>query len=146
MKEETTRTQAVARVSSSVRGYLPMAAYTSETGVNTSRIGPATRKYSRRAVSDWQTAIAKDPANTNTVKHENSHQLNRLAIALSLYHTKYSQLPISLDCVFDASLVPETWRDWSGDSTGVVSQVYGESGNRKLTQCPGKGTIEFEVS
>jgi hypothetical protein len=40
------------------------------------------------------------------------------------------QLLISPDCVFDASLVPETWRDWFVDSTGVMSQVSGEPRNR----------------
>jgi hypothetical protein len=40
------------------------------------------------------------------------------------------RVPISPNCVFDASLVPETWRDWLVDSTGVMSQVPGESRNR----------------
>jgi hypothetical protein len=34
---------------------------------------------------------------------------------------------ISLDCVFAASLVPETWRDSFIDSTKVMRQVPGES-------------------
>jgi hypothetical protein len=34
---------------------------------------------------------------------------------------------ISPNRVFDASLVPETWRSWFVDSTGVISQVSGES-------------------
>jgi hypothetical protein len=37
------------------------------------------------------------------------------------------QLLSSSDCVFDASLVPETWQDSFIDSTGVMSQVPGES-------------------
>jgi len=40
--------------------------------------------------------------------------------------TPERQFLISLNCVFDASLVPETWRDWFVDSTGVMCQVPGE--------------------
>ena len=32
------------------------------------------------------------------------------------------QVLVSLNCVFDASLVPETWRDWFVDSTGVMTK------------------------
>jgi len=42
------------------------------------------------------------------------------------------QLPISPDCVFDASLVPETCLDRFGDLKGLTQQVSGESRNRKL--------------
>jgi hypothetical protein len=45
-------------------------------------------------------------------------------------HPVSCQLLISPDCVFDASLVPETWRDWFVDSTGVISQVPEESDYR----------------
>jgi hypothetical protein len=37
---------------------------------------------------------------------------------------------VSLNCVFDASLVPETWRDWFVDLLGVMGQVPGASGYR----------------
>src|SRR5580658_2551155 len=46
---------------------------------------------------------------------------------------QHAQLLVRPDCVFDASLVPETWRDSFIDSTGVMSKLPGESRNRKLT-------------
>jgi hypothetical protein len=46
-------------------------------------------------------------------------------------HWQRHQLLISPDRVFDASLVPGTWRECFVDSTGVMSKVPGESGNRR---------------
>src|ERR1700692_2094219 len=43
-----------------------------------------------------------------------------------------SPVLVSHNCVFDASLVPETWQDWFVDSTGVTSQVPGESSPEKV--------------
>ena len=39
------------------------------------------------------------------------------------------QLPVSPDCVFNASLVPETCRDRFVDLKGLIKQVSGESHN-----------------
>jgi len=43
-----------------------------------------------------------------------------------------AQVPISPDCVFDASLMPETCLDRFVDLKGFTQQVYGESHNRTL--------------
>jgi len=51
------------------------------------------------------------------------------------------RLQVSLDCVFYASLVPVTWRDWFVDSTGFASQVPGDRpkvSRKRSSEVPGQ--------
>ena len=52
-------------------------------------------------------------------------RLNQLRLIVT---PRTTEVLISPNCVFDASLVPGTWLDCFVDSTGVMIQVPGESG------------------
>jgi hypothetical protein len=51
----------------------------------------------------------------------------------------------SPDCIFDASLVPGTWRDRPADSTGVMSQVSGESPVTALARTKERALFTLEM-
>ena len=48
------------------------------------------------------------------------------AVQVKIAFLEMCWLLVSPNCVFDASLVPETWRDSFLDFKGVMSQVPGE--------------------
>jgi hypothetical protein len=61
-----------------------------------------------------------------------SHLLWPAAQVLKNIAASSRQLLISRNCVFDASLVPQTCPDGFSDSRKLINQVYGESCYRKV--------------